>query len=378
MRGEVVVIGGGITGLAAAFELAVAGCRVTLFEARRLGAMASGVTLGGVRQSGRHPAELPLARAAVAIWRELEDLLEAPTGYRRTGNLRLARTPEEAEHIAAMVAEQRAAGLDIALLSDPVEIRGLAPLLAEGIVAASFCPGDGQAEPGLVLAAYAAAARRVGVALREGETVHGLEVRGGRIAGVHTGSGHVPADAVVVAAGIESNALLAPLGLAIPMTVPEVAGFRTRPVGRCLGPVLGVANAEIALRQQLDGCLRVTGAAGEGGDGRAGGPRLAGFSALLASFASLLEGAAEFVLAETWAGYLDQTPDALPVIEAVPGIDGLVLAFGFSGHGFALGPIAGRLVRDLIVAGRSRLPLDAFRRDRFGRGGSGAAVTLHG
>ncbi len=378
MGSEIVVIGGGITGLAAAFELAVAGCRVTLLEARRVGAMASGGTLGGVRQSGRHPAELPLARAAVAIWRELDTLLEAPTGYRRTGNLRLARTPEEAAQIAAMVEEQRRAGLDIALLSDPAEIRELAPLLVAGIPAASFCPGDGQAEPGLVLAAYAAAARRAGVVLHEGEVVQALAVEGGRIAGVRTGSRHIAADVVVVAAGMESNALLAPLGLAVPMTVPEVAGFRTCPVGRRLGPVLGVANAEIALRQQIDGCLRVTGAASDSGGARAGGPRIAGFATLLASFISLLDGATGFALAETWAGYLDQTPDALPVIEAVSAVEGLALAFGFSGHGFALGPITGRLVRDLVFGNRPGLALEAFRRDRFGRDGGDAAVTLHG
>ena len=104
MGAEAIVVGGGITGLAAAHALAEAGLRVRLFEQRRLGAMASGWTLGGVRQSGRHPAELPLARAAVARWGVLAEVLGAETGYRRRGNLRLARDPAEAESPRAMVA----------------------------------------------------------------------------------------------------------------------------------------------------------------------------------------------------------------------------------------------------------------------------------
>src|SRR6188768_413559 len=96
---RIVIIGGGITGAAAAAELAREGHQVTLLEKHRIAAMASGWTLGGVRQSGRHPAELPLARAAVDIWAGLNGLLGADVEYRRGGNLRLARTPDEVEVI---------------------------------------------------------------------------------------------------------------------------------------------------------------------------------------------------------------------------------------------------------------------------------------
>jgi sarcosine oxidase subunit beta len=91
----IVIIGGGITGAAAADALAREGHGVTLIEKRSLAAMASGRTLGGVRQSGRHPAELPLARAAVALWKDLAERLGADVDYRQGGNLRLARTPAE-------------------------------------------------------------------------------------------------------------------------------------------------------------------------------------------------------------------------------------------------------------------------------------------
>ena len=88
---DALVVGAGVTGLSAALALARAGARVEVLERHVPGAMASGWTLAGVRQSGRHPAELPLARRAVSLWRELDERLDAPTGYRQGGNLRLAR-----------------------------------------------------------------------------------------------------------------------------------------------------------------------------------------------------------------------------------------------------------------------------------------------
>src|SRR2546423_6570196 len=115
---RIVIIGGGITGAAAAAELAREGQAVTLIEKHGIAAMASGWTLGGVRQSGRHPAELPLARAAVAIWGNLQQSLGADVEYRRGGNLRLARTQAEVDLIREIVANQRAQGLDLRFLPD--------------------------------------------------------------------------------------------------------------------------------------------------------------------------------------------------------------------------------------------------------------------
>src|SRR5688572_4609365 len=110
---DVLVIGGGISGVAAAYELARAGANVTLLERGELASMASGWTLAGVRQSGRHPAELPLATAAVDRWTTLDAELDADVEYRQDGNLRLARTPDEVHVIEGVVASGRASGLDL-------------------------------------------------------------------------------------------------------------------------------------------------------------------------------------------------------------------------------------------------------------------------
>src|SRR3989440_1231699 len=120
---RIVIIGGGITGMAAAAELAREGQAVTLIEKHGIAAMASGWTLGGVRQSGRDPAELPLARAAIDIWADLDLRLGSDVEYRRGGNLRLARTPAEVDVIRTMVGQQRARGLDLEFLPDNDRVR---------------------------------------------------------------------------------------------------------------------------------------------------------------------------------------------------------------------------------------------------------------
>jgi len=210
---EVIVIGGGISGTAAAYELARSGVKVTLLEQGSLASMASGWTLAGVRQSGRHPAELPLATAAVARWEHLSEELGADVEYRREGNLRLARSPEEVPMIQTIVAEQRDLGLDLTFLPDNAAVRGIAPAIAESVLAASYCPTDGHANPIATVRAFAMAAARHGAMLRTETAVTAIDAAGGRVRGVHTPSGDIAADFVAVTAGVYTAQLCAPQGL---------------------------------------------------------------------------------------------------------------------------------------------------------------------
>ncbi|RZO15875.1 MAG: FAD-binding oxidoreductase, partial [Candidatus Thioglobus sp.] len=117
MSPDVVIVGAGITGCASAYALSKLGLRVEVIEKYFPASMGSGWTLGGVRQSGRDPAELPLAQFSVKKWLTLNEELEAETGYLQHGNLRLARTEKEKDSITALVASQKALGLDLSLLS---------------------------------------------------------------------------------------------------------------------------------------------------------------------------------------------------------------------------------------------------------------------
>jgi sarcosine oxidase, subunit beta len=383
-RSDVVIIGGGISGAAAAYELAGAGASVTVVEKGALASMASGWTLAGVRQSGRHPAELPLAMAAVKRWETLSEELGADVEYRQDGNLRLARTEDEVPIIRGLVREQRAFGLDLDYLPNPAAVREVAPALAESIQSASHCPTDGHANPTATVDAFAAAATRRGARFRTGEAVTHIEASNSRVTGVQTSQGRIATDAVVVAAGVYSDRLLSQVGLDLPLRVSLTAVVQTVPAPPLLRQVLGVANADFAGRQEVNGRFRFT-------SGRLPWtwpehelgaesvmPPISGIHVLLERGMAIMPALADIAITRVWAGLIDNTPDALPVIERSPEIDGLVIAAGFSGHGFCLGPITGRLICELVTRGETTLPIEPFRRCRFASLTEEVESGLHG
>jgi len=388
---DFIIVGAGISGTATACQLARAGHKVVVIDRFGLAAMGSGWTLAGVRQSGRHPAELPLAKAAVDLWRNLDDDLGQPTHYTRKGNLRLARNEEEYRQIKAMVEEQSADGLDVSFLPDNASLRAIAPALARNIPGASFCPSDGHADPIATVTAFAAAARRAGAQFRTGERVTRLLVKKGRIRGVETEKTRYSAGKVVLAAGIAGTELLSPLGIDLPIAVRMVTVVRSVPTGPILDQVLGVCGGGWAGRQEVNGRFRVT-SGGQPWHGMmsvkqtAEGvrpevqPPIASLSQVADEMARLLPGAVETPVETIWAGLIDMTPDALPVLDEAPGIEGLVLAIGFSGHGFCLGPITGRILAALALGHEPGFELTAFAADRF-KGAADATeqeMTLHG
>lgn len=379
------MIGAGITGASAAFALSEAGARVEIVDRYGPAAMASGWTLAGVRQSGRHPAELPLAQAAVRLWPDLAQRLDGETGYRQRGNLRLARTEAEVGVIQDLVADQRAAGLTLDFLSDTDAARAVAPALSRQVLAASFCPSDGHADPVKTVTAYLDASHRLGATMSI-ETVRSLEVASGRVCAVHTTERRIPTGAVVLAGGVLVNDVLAPLGLGLPLRRPMVTVIRTAPVAPMIEQVLGVANADLALRQEPGGNLRMTSGAEDwaGQIETVGGmpdvrPALGRVAETVERVARVVPAIREAPLSSVWGGLLDLTPDALPVIDRAPGYDNLIVAAGFSGHGFGIGPVTGPLAADLALSRPPALGLDAFQFSRFGAHlRASADLTLHG
>jgi sarcosine oxidase subunit beta len=384
---DVIIIGGGISGTAAAYSLAKEGVAVALLEQHDLAAMASGWTLAGVRQSGRHPDELPLAIAAVEIWKDLGAELDAEIEYRQKGNLRLARDEAEIAIIRRLVDEQQALGLDLDFLDDNNAIRAIAPAISDAVVAASFCPTDGHANPKATVNAYARAAERLGAEIHLGETVEEILVERGRVVGARTQKTIYNAPSIVITAGIHTPVLLQPHGLSLPLALRMVTVVRTCPLPPLFDQVFGTANAICAGRQEASGRLRITGGSQvwqgvveKTNDGHpVVRPPTSAVQGVIERGSFFLPAFGQAPLEDVWAGLLDMTPDGLPVIEATPEIDGLVVAAGFSGHGFGIGPITGQLVRDLVLERPSNLSLDAFRRERFlPNDQSQVEPTLHG
>lgn len=381
---QVVIIGGGISGAATAYELARNGVSVTLLERGDLASMASGWTLAGVRQSGRHPAELPLAAAAVARWTGLDEELGAETEYRQQGNLRLALSEADVPTIKRVVETSTAAGVEITYLDSIKEIHAVAPALSDEIYGASFCPTDGHANPIKAVLAFAAAAKRYGATIRTGVEVTGIATAGGKVTGVETTDGPVGADIVIVAAGIYTPQLLAPLGLTLPLRINHVPAVQTVPVPPMLDQVIGIASGKFAGRQQVDGRFRLTigGSAWGGGDRHDQynvQPKLEQVRDTIEFAIRIVPALQELRVAQVWGGLLDLTPDALPVIERSSEVEGLIIGAGFSGHGFCLGPITGQILADLAVFGSTELPIDAFQLSRFaGPAPDAESLTLHG
>jgi sarcosine oxidase, subunit beta len=368
---EVVVVGGGITGCAAAYELSTTGVKVTVLEERNLAAMGSGRTLAGVRQSGRHPAELPLAMAAVERWKHLGDELEADVEYRHRGNLRLAEDESDIPAIRSMVNQHLEQGLEIEFLEGNQAVREVAPALSNAILAASFTPSDGHANPVAAVRAYADAARRSGATIIEQTTVSRILIESGRVIGVETSNGPVPADIIIVAAGVETPRLLTPIGLELAITFAMVPVVQTIAIEPLLDPVLGTAKAHFAARQEVNGRMRfssggrpidltpeqVTWESMQPGCARAG--------ETLSRASSIIPRLAEVPVKRIWGGLVDMTPDGIPVLDHVDGIEGLIVAAGFCGHGFCLGPVSGEILRDLVLGSSSRFDLSPFRWGRF-------------
>ncbi len=258
-------------------------------------------------------------------------------------------------------------------MPDNTSIREIAPAIAESVLAASYCPTDGHANPIATVQAFADAAERNGAMLCTETTVTAIDASGGRVRGVHATSGDVAADAVVVAAGVYTTRLCAPLGVDVPIQVRHVAVVQTVPLPPLIQQVLGTAGADFAGRQEVGGRFRLTGGGSPGRTisttsrrQRCRAPAFRHVIDALQRGIEVLPALAEARVARVWGGLIDATPDALPVIERAPGVDGLVVAAGFSGHGFCLGPVTGQIVRDLVLEGRPR--------SRSSR--SGATVSL--
>jgi len=380
---DVAVVGAGISGSAAAYELARRGHSVVLIDQYGPASMASGWTLAGVRQSGRHPAELPLARSAVAIWQTLAEQLDGATHYRQVGNLRCARNETEVARIEAIVAEHNGLGLEMQLLRGD-EVRRIAPLVAESIICASFCPTDGHADPHATVASFVEAGRRLGVATHFGEMVTSVRVEGGRATGVATRTGFIPAGQLVLATGIYGNTLVEPFGYRVPYEVMSATMMRSVPTTAPHLPVIGVANGDTTLRQEVGGHFRI-GGGHEVWDGQLEldpwpqvRPPAASVADLIARYSAIVPSLSGVKLDRLWCGLIDQTVDTLPVLDVLPQAGGLVLATGFSGHGFCLGPVTGEILADLAEGKASRHPIEAFGIARFSGQQAGSTVELHG
>jgi sarcosine oxidase, subunit beta len=367
---SVVIVGGGLMGLSAAFHLRRAdpSLSVTVLERARVGSAASGASAAGVRAMGRDPAERRLALESLGRWPGLDRELEAETGYRRGGGLRVALDDKTWEAAPGWVAEQCADGVPLETV-DAAAARRLAPGIAPACLGGVYSPIDGQAGAMATVEAFASAARRLGARTEEGVGVKKLVAERGRVVGIERSDGvRQPCDVAIVTAGAWAASLLAGLGVRLPLQARPLQMLLTERAPRSLAPVVGAFDRKLSLKQLADGAYLI----GGGWPGRVVDHEANRWEVLDDSVRGSLEVAGEVYppltgcrLARSWIGIEAFMPDELPVVGPVPGIGGLLVAAGFSGHGFALSPVVGDVLARLALGHDALLPL--WRDLRFDR-----------
>ncbi|MEK1896068.1 MAG: FAD-binding oxidoreductase [Rhizobium sp.] len=412
---DVVVIGGGIVGVSTALELAERGVSVAVCEKGLIAGEQSGRNWGWVRQMGRDPSELPLAIESLSLWKGMNARTGEETGFRQTGIAYLCRNARQEAEYEAWLVHARDFGLDSRLLRSE-ELGQHLPGMTGGFTSALHTSTDGRAEPFKAAPAIARGAIRAGAHVMTGCAVRAIERSAGMVSGVITERGRIACSSVVLAGGAWSRLFSGNMGIDFPQLKILGSVARATPVDGV--PELPVGADNFSFRRRLDGSfsiamrnaniapivpdsfrlfadfvptlikswrelkLRVGNRFIE--EWRTPGSwapdEITPFEQVrildpvpferfnregLAHLVKAFPAFAESRITQSWAGLIDVTPDAVPVISPVGGIPGFFISSGFSGHGFGIGPGAGKLMADIVTGARPCVDPAPFRFDRF-------------
>ncbi|MCK0197152.1 FAD-binding oxidoreductase [Ancylobacter sp. 6x-1] len=415
---DVVIVGGGIIGTSSALYLAQRGLRVVLCEKGHIAGEQSSRNWGWCRQAKRDPREFELIREALGLWRGMDATVSASTGFTTTGIMFSAADDATEQRFADWIKEAADAGIHAEMVSGAAMAARM-PGDTSPSKAALWCPSDGRAEPQKAAPAIAEAARRLGAVILTDCAVRGIETGGGRVIAAVTERGRIATSNVVVAGGAWTRRILKDVGIDLPQLKVRASVLRTTPIE---GPPAALWDHEFAFRRREDGGYTLA-------NGHVNvvpivpdsfrffldflpalsmelsslrlrlGPRFVtewneatprpfdqtspyeearvldpapdrGY--LDQAFAALKRRFPAFEtarIAQCWAGFIDATPDAVPVISPADTgkttISGLIVATGFSGHGFGIGPGAGHLVADLLTGSRPIADPAPYRLSRF-------------
>jgi sarcosine oxidase subunit beta len=357
---SVIVVGGGITGLSAAWWLASSGVDVLVLDKGVVGWEASGRNGGGA--SHYHS---PLFHEEQRLWPMMDQLLGYPTEYQRERVIFALKESDLAAY-QGMAAEGRKLGYSVSDL-DPQQVRELVPMANEANLGGVHLHYGGQANPQRTVQAYAWALQDLGGRIRQHTPVSDIVERGGQAVAVETPAGRIACDALVIAAGPQTAALLAKVGRRLPLGFGRAEMIVTEPAP--LMKIGGVDGNGLYGRQTLRGNLAFGGGPHEWIELAAGGEIARPTSPLSRNLArrvaELMPGAARLRLIRSWAGVIENTPDGRPVLDRLDDPSNLVVAT-MSSVGFGLSPASGHAVSDLVVDGRcSFANLDKLRLSRF-------------
>jgi sarcosine oxidase subunit beta len=363
VKSDVIIIGGGIIGCAIGYEMAKRNRSVIVFEKGTVGGEASGRNPGGVRQSNRNPAELPLAIESIKIWSNLKKELEYDVEYQQIGHIRLLISKQEYNIALENVEWAKKFGLDMCILT-PEETRNRIPFLSKDVslLGATYCQSDGVANPLLVTRAFAKAACKLGVQIKENEELEKLIIDSGRIVSAITNHAQFRAEVFINAAGAGARNICNQIGLDFPITIKRNHLLVTEPLPHFVNEF--ISGDFGYMRQALTGGI-LLGIYGFPSDHYNNSTLFQAFLEAAKRHLQFFPFLKKVNIIRSWAGTTNWTPDEIPIIDRSPTFDNFFLASGFSGHGYCLGPIIGRLMTEWILDGKTSLDLSSFKWMRF-------------
>ena len=412
---DVVVIGAGVVGISIAWFLAMRGVSVVVCEKGRVAGEQSSRNWGWIRQHGRDYAELPIMMESIDLWESMAAELDVDIGFTRNGVMYLAKDAVELAKREAWLAVAKSHRLDTHMLTAKQVGRFI-----EGNpgnwVGAAYTPSDGCAEPSLAVPALARAVQKMGVRIRENCAGQSLDIHAGAVSGVLTEAGLIKCDAVVCAGGAWASQFSRLHGCEFPQLSVRATAVRTAPAPAVYSG--NAASGKLAFRRRQDGgytlaaigysdhfisrdsvryaksflpcyakskknmVLRLGGVfpglqkipRWKGGSSYAfecvrtlnPDPSRVAIEAIKRRLAQELPPLAGIPIEQAWAGMIDVTPDIVPVMDAVDALPGYYIAAGFCGHGFGIGPGAGRVMADMIVGKPIGHDISRFCFARFG------------
>lgn len=413
---DVVIIGAGIAGSSAAWELSKRGMRVALLEKGVVGGEQSSRNWGWCRQQGRDPNELELAKLSLDLWPAVEKTLGRSLGFERCGVTFLTDKEDEAAAWPAWQKEAAARGIHSELLSAAQARDIVGGGTSAKWIAGLRTPSDGRAEPSRAAPFMAMAAQALGATVIESCAVHDVERTNGRVSAVQTEKGRIACGAVIVAAGAWTALFLRKLGVAFPQAYVSGSVARTVPTEQkfssCIStPYFSMRNCEnggLTLAKSGRGTIYLTPSLLRNARQFLPTYRLrrknvtlkftsqfwrewkqerdylkrnispfesmrvldpAADPALLdhavRDVAGTFPGLSKIAIDTSWGGVIDSTPDAVPVISEIAQKRGVFVASGFSGHGFGLGPAVGNVLASLVLGEKPAVDMTPFRYERM-------------
>jgi sarcosine oxidase subunit beta len=368
-RAELVIIGGGVIGLAIAYNLCRLGLTdIVILEKSYLAAGASGRNGGGVRQQWSTEINIRLMQEAVALCRDFAQELKVNVWFRQGGYLFLSRTARETERLERNVRLQNRCGVPTEMLA-PDDARALVPELdTRGFHAACYNPSDGILFPWPFLWGYAQGALAGGAKLFTFTPVMAIDGADGGYH-VHTPRGSVRAPRVLCAAGAWSPEIAAMVGIKLPNYPIRHEICSSEPLKPFLKPMVSVLATGLYFSQSMRGEI-VGGVTLHHDEPTLGmGSRLRFLATYARQLVGIMPILAEVKVLRQWAGPYDITADGNPILGEPESHAGFYLCCGFMGHGFMMAPVIGKYYAELI-AGRGRHEIfDRCTLERFARPG---------